>query len=131
MKFKRVLRESLRFWPGQVQISDGKLQAGGGGYFPTLSRAWDAAEKYADAWSEAHQLMVWAIFCALHERAVASLPEGHTLIAKSDIDFRYLRQRYEESLFAVGSGYPRRMRREYVRELATRQKPILSLLLKT
>jgi hypothetical protein len=114
MKFKRVLREALRFWPSRIAISDGKLVAGGGGLFPQLSGQLEVAQAHAQAWSEAHQLMVWALFCALHKDAVTSFKAGRGWIAKSDLDMRYLRQKYQESLFASGSHYPRQMLRVHI-----------------
>lgn len=120
MKFKRVLREALRFWPSRIAISDGKLVAGGGGLFPQLSGQLEVSQAHAQAWSEAHQLMVWALFCALHKDAVTSFKAGRGWIAKSDLDMRYLRQKYQESLFASGSHYPRQMLRAYRCELETR-----------
>ena len=127
MKFKRVLREALRFWPSRMAISDGKLVAGGGGLFPQLSGLLEFAQAHAKAWSEAHQLMVWAIFCAWHKAAVAHFKAGRGRIAKSDLDMRHLRQRYEESLFASGSHYPRQMLRAYRRELESRSRSRQSL----
>lgn len=68
MKFKRVLREALRFWPSRMAISDGKLVAG----VPQLSGLLELAQAHAKAWSEAHQLMVWGLLCLAqrcgHER---------------------------------------------------------------
>gem|GEM_PF-1231710 len=121
MKFKRVLRETLRFWPSQIPIADGKPTAGGGGVFPQLSRLWDRAEAHAQAWSEAHQLMVWAVFCAWHKAAVLRRQAGQDWVAKADLDGKYLRRKYEESLFAPGSAYPRQMLRAYRREVKARQ----------
>jgi len=123
MKFKKVLREALRLWPSQIGISDGRLMAGDGGLFPQLTEHWEMAEAHAKAWSEAHQLMVWAIFCAWRKAAVAHFKAGRGWIAKSDLDMRHLRQRYEESLFADGSRYPRQMLRAYRRELKSGPRP--------
>ncbi|MDO1474453.1 hypothetical protein [Comamonas thiooxydans] len=120
MKFKRVLREALRFWPSRMAISAGKLVAGGGGLFPQLSGLLELAQAYAKAWSEAHQLMVWEGFCALHKDAVTSVKAGQGGITKSDLDMRYLRQKYQQSLFASGSHYPRQMLRAYRHELESR-----------
>ncbi|GEQ73942.1 hypothetical protein CTTA_0947 [Comamonas testosteroni] len=92
---------------------------GGGGLFPQLSRLLEVAEAHADAWSEAHQPMVWAVFCALHKDAALSFKAGRGRIAKSDLDMRHLRQKYQESLFASSSHYPRRRLCAYRRELAT------------
>ncbi|MEX8194825.1 hypothetical protein [Comamonas guangdongensis] len=97
MKFKKVLREALRFWPSRIPISDGKLLTGRGGLFPQLNGLLDIAEDHAKTWSEAHQLMVWAVFCTLHKSAVTSFEAGQDWMAKSDLDMRYLRRKYEES----------------------------------
>ena len=97
MKFKRVLREALRFWPSRMAISAGKLVAGGGGLFPQLSGLLELAQAYAKAWSEAHQLMVWEGFFALHKDAVTSVKAGQGGITKSDLDMRYLRQKYQRA----------------------------------
>ena|SRR2546425_646711 len=123
MKFSRVLRESLRFWPVQIEIADGELQPGGGGIFPALSRAWDFAEECAGSWSEWHQLMVWAIYCALHKRACQAAANSQITVLKSEIDRAYLEHKYSESLLSSKSTYPRHMRRSYLRELAERQRP--------
>lgn len=121
MKFKRVLRETLRFWPSQIPIADGEPMAGSGGVFPQLSRLWDRAEAHAQAWSEAHQLMVWAAFCAWHKAALLRRQAGQDWVAKADLDGKYLRRKYEESLFAPSSAYPRQMLRAYRREMKARQ----------
>jgi len=123
MKFKKVLREALRLWPSQRWISEGRLMAGDGGLSPQLSAHWEMAQAHAKAWSEAHQLMVWAIFCAWHKAAVEHFKAGRGRIAKSDLDIRHFRQKYEESLFADGSRYPRQMLRAYRRELRSRPRP--------
>jgi len=128
MKFKKVLREALRLWPSQIWISDGHLMAGDGGLFPLLSEHWEMAQDQAKAWGEAHQPMVWAIFCAWHKAAVAHFKAGRGRIAKSDLDIRHLRQKYEESLFADGSRYPRQMLRAYLRELKVRPRSALQAL---
>lgn len=94
--------------------------AGGGGLFPQLSRLLEVAEAHADAWSEAHQPMVWAVFCALHKDAALSFKADQGWIVKSDLDMRHLRQKYQESLFASSSHYPRRRLCAYRRELETR-----------
>ncbi|AIJ45588.1 hypothetical protein O987_07205 [Comamonas testosteroni TK102] len=91
--------------------------------FPQLSEHWEMAQAHAKAWSEARQLMVWAIFCAWHKAAVADFKAGRGRIATSDLDMRHLRQKYEESLFADGSRYPRQMLRACRRELKVRPGP--------
>ncbi|MBP7352164.1 MAG: hypothetical protein KA964_04010 [Comamonas sp.] len=95
--------------------------AGGGGVFPQLSEQWDLTEAHAQVWSEAHQLMVWAVFCAWHQAAVLRRQAGLDWVTKADLDGKYLRRKYEESLFAPGSAYPRQMLRAYRREVKASQ----------
>ena len=76
MKFSRIYRESIKFWPAIIDVSDGVLTDNGGAYFPLLSAHWDVAEKASDCWSEWHKLMSLAIFNGLHKMATDSLETG-------------------------------------------------------
>jgi hypothetical protein len=117
MKFSRVFRESARFWPATIDISDGELREGGGGYFPILSKACTNAEDYALSWSEWHQVMVWAIFCGLHKQAVQAFGTGQKIIHRDEMDKSYVEFKFSESIFAIHPSYPRQIRRAYVNDL--------------
>lgn len=122
MKFSRILRESYRFWPSEINIADAKLQ-GSGGLFPTLSRAWSYAEACAENWSEEHRFMVWALFCALHEKSLELAVDGKKILDKYSIDQSYLEQKYAESILA--SWVPRHIRRSYIRDAKKRNGPTI------
>ncbi|MCG9024857.1 hypothetical protein LH462_01545 [Laribacter hongkongensis] len=122
MKFSKAYRESLRFWPTVIDISDGQLQEGDKGYFPLLSKCWDIAESHADTWSEWHKLMVWAIFCGLHKTAINSFRLGAKKINKHKIDKSYVEYKFSESLFYIQqSSYPRQMKRAYINDLRSKK----------
>lgn len=89
---------------------------GEGGLFPELSSYWQQAEDYAQNWSEWHQLAVWAIFCAMHRQARAEYLRGNSHLVKSSIDLAYVQRKFEESLLAPYSSYPRFMQRSFLRQ---------------
>ncbi|MBV7534922.1 hypothetical protein KW842_03980 [Duganella sp. sic0402] len=116
MKFTKIFSEALRFRPHEIDISDGELRGGSGGYFPTLSRAWDVAEKHSKRLSEFHQTMVWAIFCGLHKKAVSDLRSGGRRIRKVHLDLVYVEQKFSESALN-GGRYYKQVRNLYVNDL--------------
>lgn len=122
MKFGRILRQSYRFWPCEINIADAKLQ-GEGGLFPTLSCAWSSAEAFAEDWSEEHRFMVWALFCALHEKARELAADGKQVLNKYSIDQNYLEKKYAESVLA--SWVPGHIRRSYIRDAKKRIGPTI------
>jgi len=113
MKFSRIFRQATLFWPAQIDISDGELRDGSGGYFPQLSRIWNSAESHTDGWSEWHKLMTWAIFCAFHKAAVANFRANKSIVTKKELEMSYIVARFEESLFAPNPSYPSWMRKSY------------------
>lgn len=122
MKFSRILRESYRFWPSEINNADASLQ-GDGGHFPSLSRAWSYAETCVEDWSEEHRFMVWALFCALHAKSRELAADGKHVLNKYSIDRSYLEQKYAESILA--SWVPGHIRRSYVRDAKKRKGPTI------
>lgn len=116
MKFTKIFAEALRCWPHEIDISDGELREGGGGYFPTLSKVWDIAEKDALHLSDFRQIMIWAIFCGLHKKAVVDFESGDQLISKADIDLVYVERKFSESALN-GGRYYKQVRNLYVNNL--------------
>src|SRR5262249_10229800 len=117
MKFTKIYAEALRCWPREIDISDGELRKGGGGYFPTLSRIWDTAEENSKHLSEFHQTMVWAIFCGLHKTAVSDFKAGNCVIHKEHIDLVCVEHKFSESALN-GGPYYKQVRLLYVNDLA-------------
>ncbi len=119
MKFSRIFRETKLLWPKVIDISDGKLYPGNGGYFPKLSKMWDEAEIRADSWNEWHQLMVWCIFSALHKLACESFKLNLDSISMQNIDKWYVQSKFQENLFSKDCYYRRQMKRAYVNDLSS------------
>ena len=118
MKFTRIFKETMLFWPSTIDISDGELLNDNSASFPTLSQVWDKAELSAGRWSEWHQLMVWAIFCGLRKLAMEELSKGSVAIKKNKIDVKYVEKKFSENLFTNAQPcYPRQMRRAYKNDL--------------
>ena len=115
MKFTRAYREALRFFPSEIDVSDGQWTELGGAYFLNLSKIWDHAERMADNWSLWHQLLVWAIFGAFHDQAKEALSNYEDTIYKADINKRVVEEVFSENLLSNELKYPRQMRREYLR----------------
>lgn len=116
MKFTKIFSEALRCWPHEIDILDGELRGGSGGYFPTLSRVWDVAERDSKHLSEFHQTMVWAIFCGLHKMAVSDLRSGGRVIRKVHLDLVYVEHKFYESALN-GGRYYKQVRKLYVNDL--------------
>ena len=118
MKFSRIFKETMLFWPSKINISDGKILESNKASFPALNNAWESAEVHAEIWSEWHQLMVWAIYGGLHRLAKEELGKGESIISKKDIDIRYVEKKFSDNLFTnIEPGYPRQMRRAYINDL--------------
>jgi hypothetical protein len=118
MKFSRIYKQTKLLWKSDISIVGGKLLESNGGFFPELNKAWDEAELRAELWSEWHQLMVWAIYCALHKLACESLSIGKETIKLADVDVGYVEWKFSESLFSnTRPTYPRQMRRAYKNDI--------------
>lgn len=116
MKFSKIFAEAQRCWPYQIDISDGELREGGGGYFPTLSKIWDVAELNSKHLSEFHQTMIWAIFCGFHRNAVSDLHTGGKVVCKKNLDLNYVEHKFSESALN-GGPYYKQVRNLYVNDL--------------
>jgi hypothetical protein len=99
MIFTEIFKSSLKYWPIEIDISDGIDVDSDSGNFRILSNYWDKAEKDSETESEDIQLMIWAIFCGLHKLARIRFLDNEMRIKIDDIDLKYVSERFEESLF--------------------------------
>lgn len=91
---------TAQFWPDEIDISDGKdVVQPDWRKFSTLSKYWDKAEKRTESESEFIKLMVWAIFCGLHRKAIEGFVNGQAKIRLEDLEPEYVKHKFEESLF--------------------------------
>ncbi len=114
MKFSRLLKESRLFWPSEIDISDGVLQAEGRASFPNLFEIWSKTEESQAQINEWHALMSWAVFCGFHRAASEHLSrEDLSPVKFFEIDRKYVALKVYESLKAVYPSYPKQMRSQY------------------
>jgi len=118
MKFSRLFKEGILFWPCEIDISDGELIGDEGGYFPLFNKASDEADKRAESINDWHEVMSWAISCGLHKLACEKLKKNDkSPIIISEIDRIYVQSKFSESLFGEHSDWPKQIRRQYVNDL--------------
>ncbi|OJJ16802.1 hypothetical protein BKI52_33395 [marine bacterium AO1-C] len=98
LMFKDIYNQTIKYYPSEIDISDGKKIEKGGGYFETLSKSCYKAELNTEKESDFIQLMVWAIFCAYHQRAIDNFLNGKKKVFSYELDMEYLKFRFEESL---------------------------------
>lgn len=107
---------SVKFWPSEIDISNGKILDGGGGYFLGISEAWNQAESATENESALVQLMIWGIFCAYHKKAIENYQKGIKKVSLIELDLDYLKNRVEESLFNPEADDYSEIRKEYEKE---------------
>ncbi len=101
MKFEKIYRESISFWPNSIDLSDGKLiEETNGFYSENLSSAWDKAEELAS--NEWQSLMVWTFYQELHKKAVESFKANRFYLNIDSIDMAMLKQSYLNALKEEG-----------------------------
>ncbi|RBP25950.1 hypothetical protein DFR65_1213 [Oceanihabitans sediminis] len=98
MTFKEVYNRTIKYYPSEIDISDGKTVEKNSGNFKTLSESWDNAELKADNESDFIKLMVWGIFCAYHKKAIDNFLNGKKTVSLTELDMEYLKYKFEESL---------------------------------
>ena len=98
MTFKEIYNQAIKYYPSEIDISDGTMVVKGGGNFKTLSKLWDNAELKSENESDFIKLMVWGIFCAYHKKAIENYMNGKKTVSLNELDMEYLKYKFEESL---------------------------------
>ena len=113
MKFKEVYNLTAKYYPSEIDISDGKNVGKGGGNFKTLSESWNNAELKTKNESDFIKLMVWGIFCAFHKKAIDKFLDGKKTVCLTELDMEYLKYKFEESLLDTEHNYYAELRVKY------------------
>ncbi|MEP0211803.1 MAG: hypothetical protein ABJD66_01215 [Cellulophaga sp.] len=116
MTFKEVYNLTTKYYPSEIDISDGKTVVKDGGNFKTLSESWDNAELKTENESEFIKLMVWGIFCAYHKKAIENFLNGEKTVSLTELDMEYLKYKFEESLLDTEFENYAELRTEYKTE---------------
>ena len=98
LTFKEVYNLTIKYYPSEIDISDGKTVVKGVGNFKTLSESWNDAELKTENESDFIKLMVWGIFCAYHKKAIDKFINGKKTVSLTELDMEYLKYKFEESL---------------------------------
>lgn len=116
MTFKEVYNQTIKYYPSEIDISDGKTVEKGNGNFKTLSESWDKAELKTENESDFIKLMVWGIFCAYHKKAIDNFLNGKNTVSLTELDMEYLKFKFEESLLDTKFDHYAKLRTEYKTE---------------
>jgi hypothetical protein len=103
MKFKTIYDEVIRFWPSEIDISDGKYFKDNNGYsFYALSRAWNKVELEVGGENEWNALMVWSIFTVLHAMSIENFNKKRFRFYTYEINEAIIMEKYLEHLTVDG-----------------------------
>jgi|SRR5690554_1996420 len=106
LTFKQIFDKTAKFWPTEIDISDGKqVEPPDWGQFDNLSKLWDLTEEKTKSESKLINLMVWAIFCGLHKKAIENHLNGTKKVSLTELNFEYVKYKFEEGLFDSESYY--------------------------
>lgn len=71
MEFEKVYKDVLKYYPSDIDISDGKIVSETDGFDSlNLISSYDEAEKVASLAGEWESLITWIIYQVLHETAI-------------------------------------------------------------
>ena len=116
MTFKEIYNLTIRYYPSEIDISDGKIVKKDSGDFKRLSESWNNAELKTENESDFIKLMVWGIFCAYHKKAIDNFQNGKKTVSLTELDMEYLKYKFEESLLDTEFEYYAELRTEYKTE---------------
>ena len=113
MTFREIYKQTVKYYPSEIDISDGKMVEKGSGNFKTLSDFWNEAELKAENKSDFIKPMVWGIFCAYHKKAIDNFLNEKRTVSLTELDINYLKFKFEESLLDTEFEHYTKLRTEY------------------
>ncbi|WP_297867858.1 hypothetical protein [uncultured Flavobacterium sp.] len=116
MTFKEIYNLTTKYYPSEIDISDGKMVEKGHGNFQTLSESWGNAELKTENETDFIKLMVWGLFCAYHKKAIDNFLNGKKTVSLTELDMEYLKFKFEESLLNTELENYAELRKEYKTE---------------
>ncbi|MBW1294837.1 hypothetical protein [Aquimarina litoralis] len=116
MTFKEVYNKTIKYYPSEIDISDGKSVGKDGGNFKIMSELWNKVELETESESDFIRLMVWGIFCAYHKKAINNFLNGKRKVSLAELDIEYIKYKFEESLLDTEYNHYAELRKEYKTE---------------
>ncbi len=83
------------------------------GTFDILLNIWDITVEKTESESEFIKIMVWGMFCGLHNQAMEHNILGKNKVALAELDIDYVKYKFEESLFDPEYKYYKEIQPEY------------------
>lgn len=123
MNYRRAVREAMRQFPSQLQITHQSPDSSAKPHSPVLVQAWGRAEEWASKQSDWHHIAVWAVGCALHRLVKEQAEMGEMSVEKTQICRRYMEHKFAESLLTPNHWFPRHIKRAYRRDRLLRGLP--------
>ena len=87
MKAEEIFNRGLKYWPTEIDVSDGKEVIETNGFLSNnLSSTWNEAEENANK-NEWDEIAIWIIFGLLHISARVNFKKGIHKIYLSEINY--------------------------------------------
>jgi hypothetical protein len=113
MKFTEIYKESIRYWPLKIDVSDRQNRGGVGVYFINLSKIYANVEDAIDHKNPWVELMVWCIFKYLHTKAQVA-PEK--FLDLKNLDLNEMEKIYYKEMSESTTGY-KKLTSKYINDL--------------
>lgn len=103
MKFKNLFLKTVKYFPSEIDISDGKyIEKSGGFYFKKLSDVWNIAESHSE--NDWENLLVWTIFTILHKDSIHIYKHSQIkfITIENILNPQFVEKKYLEALHEEG-----------------------------
>jgi hypothetical protein len=93
-----LIKDTLKLFPGVIDISDGELKNGNGFFSENLSKVWHSAEESTGTTGRDIDFMIWSVFGLLHKMSRENFSKGIYSVSLNDINHEELKQEYKKAL---------------------------------
>ena len=95
---EKLIQDTLKLFPEEIDISDGKLRNDNGFFSQKLSKAWHSAEDRNAITCNDVDFMIWSVFGLLHKMSRENFSKGIYSVSLNDINHEELKQEYKKAL---------------------------------
>ena len=93
-----LIKDTLKLFPGVIDISDGELKNGNGFFSENLSKVWHSAEESTGTTGRDIDFMIWSVFRVLHKMSRENFAKGIYNTFLNDINYEELEREYIEAI---------------------------------
>ncbi len=95
---ERLIQDTLKLFPEEIDISDGELRNDNGFFSQNLSKAWHRAEESTGTTGCDIDFMIWSVFGMLHNMSRENFAKGIYYVSLNDINYEELKLIYIKAL---------------------------------